>query len=401
MLRKSEMILGAVVGYAICAGVGCESRDRQEHEVASTSSSGTEDSGTAPFVDTATWAGLLATHGPGIAVDVEPEEAKTIRFDPVSREFVVLFHFETLESRYGPIPRKSISGKRLAETLGAEEISSGVPAEFQMECGSNEGGEYRSGDLRFAVYRSGSCFHLRVFDATAEAVELFLGPQFVPSIEACQGYEIGTACRTVERLRVKIAPVPGEARAAGVDMEAVDGWLQTTEPSLLKATHVGFAAEGVRCELPLPVLSSPPECGLTGETYEPDECASKYQCKFDGKCGSVDGKCVPTTEVHCRMSQRCQETGGCSVVEQACRPTRQEHCTESELCREMGACTLSGDWCVATKASCEASEYCSDIGRCGVRDGKCVPTSSVHCKRSKDCAEHGRCKLINGSCRKP
>jgi hypothetical protein len=145
-----------------------------------------------------------------------------------------------------------------------------------------------------------------------------------------------------------------------------------------------------------------------------DPCAGSDECRVDGRCAPLQGRCIAVTDAHCRSAQNCQKLGQCSVQNGRCSAVTVTDCqTHSTLCAEAGMCVPRGGVCAATTGtSCKKARgrmmkidrswvsvgLCQGLGQCQAIDGRCQSRSHGDCELSFICREWGRCHAYKGTC---
>lgn len=234
------------------------------------------------------WTRLLAAHGGALAAVTLPE-VKNASFNVSRNELVVMFDWPMRMGDGNVLaPGKQIDYGAMAQKLGAKSVG-GVPPEFQMLCGPNHGGDFEVDGARYGIYVSGGCHHVRIFDATPDAVRLFLGEEFVPMLSECGSVAL-RACRTADELRVQLdadveAAFAALDRAGGTELAPTgkDGWL-SGEPRRYGADKeyvtIHYPGSTISCTADMPDLSEPSVCGMSGTTHQThDVCRGSGSCK--------------------------------------------------------------------------------------------------------------------------
>lgn len=352
------------------------------------------------------WSRLLAAHGAGLA-GVTLAEAKRASFNVSRNELIVMFDWPMQMGDDNIIrPGRQIDYGALAQKLGAKSVG-GVPPEFHMMCGGNHGGDFEVDGARYGVYVSGGCHHVRIFDATPDAVRLILGEEFVSMLSECTVRAL-RACRTSDELRVEF---DGEVDAAFAAMEPAGGtklaptgeggWMsgKPTEYGADKSyVEISYPGATISCGTDMPDLSEPSVCGMSGTTHQiNDVCRGSGSCKEAGLCAMVDGDCRATSPVHCEKSRGCFQEGRCTPADGACVAT-PEGCKAWKMCGLQGLCTLEKDRCVAAGDDCRGLDSCAKSGACTPVDGRCKPASDADCAGSERCREDGTCGFRSGRC---
>ena len=150
------------------------------------------------------------------------------------------------------------------------------------------------------------------------------------------------------------------------------------------------------------------------QSISDDPCASTKECKKNGRCARIQGRCIAAVQTHCESSQICAQEGRCSAVEGRCVAKEAADCqTRSNVCVEHGFCQVRGGQCVAREyMDCRTAQdqvqdadrswrtvpLCSGLGHCKPVEGRCQATSDTDCASAFICREWGRCRTIQGTC---
>ncbi len=276
-------------------------------------------------VGTGPWAALYAKHGNNL-LNVTRTEMSSVSYNVSRKELVIGFDYPMQLKDHMISPSKEIDYVALTKTLGATQVGE-VPLDYLMKCGTNHGGDFEVAGVRFGIYVSGGCHHVRIFDATPEAVKLLVGEDFVQFMEPCQAIEFGESCRTETTIRLKASAEPKRG-AFVVGYQALnakyttEGWLEAKVPTESKTQDVEefyYAAERVGCAVELPELSPMETCGLSGNPYVASEqCLFGTGCGYDGSCTTRDGKCVAIDDAACKDTFVCKQGKRCVARDGVC-----------------------------------------------------------------------------------
>jgi len=224
-----------------------------------------------------TWLSLLKSHGEG-QLPVKRSNIESASVHVTNGELVVFlqYHVESPTSWTfeDPLPIQHMDYKALAQKLGATRVGA-VPEEFKLKCGENHGGDFEVNGLKYGIYISGFCHHIRIFDVNADAVRLLLGEEFVTFLDACAGQEIGPMCRTQEAIRVGAKSKPEKALAEmefqSFELEWNGAWLHAQTPSWANKPieNIYLLQNGATCIFTPPAPVDPNTCGLVGAPFVP------------------------------------------------------------------------------------------------------------------------------------
>lgn len=146
----------------------------------------------------------------------------------------------------------------------------------------------------------------------------------------------------------------------------------TTEPAIAAGSVGDTAPAGGSATPEASVAESPPPGAPA-----PD---CKELCKLSGACVADSGRCIPTSEDHCKSSQHCKEIGFCALIGNACQVAAQAN---EDCNREHGT---------------KKHNPCVDWGRCTAQNGTCLVTSDADCQQFRECKRYGYCRAKDGKC---
>lgn len=275
-------------------------------------------------IATGPWAELYAKHGDNL-LNVARSEMSSVMFNVSRNELVIGFDYPMQLEDDVVSPSKELDYVALSKTLGATQVGD-VPREYLMKCGTNHGGDFEVAGAKYGIYVSGGCNHVRIFDATPEAVKLLVGEEFVQYLEPCRAVEFGEYCRTETTIRLKVNSEP--KRGAFLAYSQVltpklteDGWLEAAVPPESKTQDMDefvYGANRVSCTFEIPEISPMETCGLSGNPYAPSEqCLFGGGCEYHGKCTTKDGVCVATNKT-CKGTYVCDQFKQCVAKNGEC-----------------------------------------------------------------------------------
>jgi hypothetical protein len=276
-------------------------------------------------VATGPWAELYTKHGDNL-LNVTRSEMSSVSYNVSRKELVLVFDYPMQLEDNMIFPSKEIDYVAINKTLGATQVGE-VPRDYLMKCGTNHGGDFEVAGAKFGIYVSGGCHHVRIFDATPEAVKLLVGAEFIQYIEPCLAIEFGEMCRTETTIRLKASAEPKRGGfVVGYRMVdatyTAEGWLEVEVPSESKTQDFDkfvYAAKRVNCGLELPELSPIETCGLSGNPYVASEqCLFGSGCGYDGSCTTRDGKCVAVDDASCKDAYVCEYEKRCVARDGVC-----------------------------------------------------------------------------------